>query len=65
MGDRLGIPCVLSIFSFLYGVFDPIEFIFGTFGPLGGLLVAKKRLIGVGFEGEKGRIKGAPVLKYI
>ena len=23
MGDRLGIPCVLSIFSFLYGVYGP------------------------------------------
>ena len=44
---------------------DPIEFIYGTFGPLGGLLVAKKALIGGGFEGERGRIKGTPVLKYI
>ena len=62
MGDRLGIPCVLSIFSFLYGV---MEFVYGTFEPLGGLLVVKKTLIGVGFEGERGKIKGAPVLKYI
>ena len=61
----MGIPCVLSIFSFLYGVMDPIEFVYGTFGPLWGLLVVKKTLIGVGFEGERGKIKGAPVLKYI
>ena len=44
---------------------DPIEFVYGTFGPLEGLLVVKKTLIGVGFEGERGKIKGAPVLKYI
>ena len=37
----------------------PIEFVYGTFGPLGGLLVAKKRLIGVGFEGERMAFKGA------
>ena len=65
MGDRLGIPCVLSIFSILYGVMDPIEFVFGTFGPLGGLLVVKKGLIGDGFEGERMVFKGTPVLKYI
>ena len=44
---------------------DPIEFVYGTSGPLGGLLVVEKILIGVGFEGERGRIKGTPVLKYI
>ena len=65
MGDRLEIPCVLSIFLFLYGVRNPIEFVNDTFGPLEGLLVVKKRLIGVGFDDERGRIKGAPVLKYI
>ena len=35
------------------GVLDPIDFIFDTFGPLGGLLVVKKDLIGGRFEGER------------
>ena len=44
MGDRLGIPCVLSIFSNLSTHIGPIDFIFGTFKPLGGLLVVEKKL---------------------
>ena len=47
------------------GVLDPIDFNFDTFGPLGGLLVVKKALIGVVFEDEEMKIKGTPVLKYI
>ena len=53
MGDRLGIPCVLSIFSNPYTHIGPIDSIFGTFRPLGGLQVAEKSLKGGGSEGER------------
>ena len=45
---------------FLYGVLDSIKFVYDILGSLGGLLVVKKALIGVGFEVREAESRGPP-----